>query len=437
MGHCKMAHRICGEHCPTENINAATTTKCRNCSKSFHLPCYDVIHSTNKLFVSKNIVFICDACLYDIDSKCSPDRKRKNANANAILKQSTLTTNGKANVTLSQHPPPNAAAATTSTSKKISNEQLNAILSSLSDKMDHQTRLLNELGQNVCKVGNDVVATKNKSADVFNMVQSRFVKRDQQDLRDLAKDTFRPHKQITSQQQTGTPTFGSRRVYSTVVQSKLPVTPVSTTPSSRKRETHISLIDNATGTTVNSAKFPTPKQGKKNVQIGKPVEQRQNAPRKSNPLSKAIWISKFHPETTPDELENYIVENTEVKDTSKFKCSKLVKKDADIGKMSFVSFKIDVSSDVYDILINPDIWPQDKQIREFIKLLPPKQTLGEFMPLNGANASPSSSAQTVRMESETINESTNPNVNSSSSGSGNSSSNNEANGNSTATLSKN
>lgn len=96
-----MGHRNCGGHCPTENINAATTKKCRMCTKPSHLPCYDVIMPPNKLFIIDNIVFICDACLVEIDNPISPDRKRK-VPSNNLLKQSILAANTNGNVTLTQ-----------------------------------------------------------------------------------------------------------------------------------------------------------------------------------------------------------------------------------------------------------------------------------------------------------------------------------------------
>lgn len=137
---------------------------------------------------------------------------------------------------------------------------------------------------------------------------------------------------------------------------------------------------------MKSAIFPSPKQGKKNVQIGRPVSVPQRVPRNANPLTKAIWVSKFHPETKPEEVEKYIIENTEVKDATKFKCTMLIKKDADISKMSFVSYKIDASPEVYDTLIDPENWPSDKHVREFVKLSPPKLAINDFMPLNERNA---------------------------------------------------
>lgn len=96
--------------------------------------------------------------------------------------------------------------------------------------------------------------------------------------------------------------------------------------------------------------------------------------------SKAIWVSKFHPETKPDEIAEYIVTQTEAKDKTKFRCSMLVKKDADLSQMSFVSYKIDATPEVYDILIDPENWPSDKQVREFVKLSPPKRNFNDFVP---------------------------------------------------------
>ena len=103
---------------------------------------------------------------------------------------------------------------------------------------------------------------------------------------------------------------GAQRTYSTVIKSNLAVTPAGTP----RKQTH----------TI-SVKIPTPKQGKKDVQIGRPLVKRQLVPRKINPMSKAIHVSNFHPETTTDELADYIVKETDVKDRTKFKCTKLVK----------------------------------------------------------------------------------------------------------------
>lgn len=102
-------------------------------------------------------------------------------------------------------------------------------------------------------------------------------------------------------------------------------------------------------------------------------------------LSKSVWVSGFHPDTTIEELEQHIVAHTAIKEVLKFKCTKLIKKDQDITKMSFVSFKIDVSPDDFETLASPDIWPQRIKVREFIRMSPPKPTLGEFLSSSKSN----------------------------------------------------
>lgn len=126
-------------------------------------------------------------------------------------------------------------------------------------------------------------------------------------------------------------------------------------------------------------KLPTPKQGKKDVQIGCPVVERQRTPRIENPLTKAIRVANFHPSVTTDQVEKYIVENTTVTDRTKFKCTKLVKKDADLTQFTYVSFKIDVTPEAYDILKEPENWPKSNTVRDFEKLSPTKPTLNDFM----------------------------------------------------------
>lgn len=80
----------------------------------------------------------------------------------------------------------------------------------------------------------------------------------------------------------------------------------------------------------------------------------------------------MHPETAVEDMDNYIVENMPLTEKSKFKCSKLVKKDKALSTLSFVSFKIDCHSEDFDILSDPEYWPTGKPMREFIELEAPK-----------------------------------------------------------------
>lgn len=408
-----MPARSCGEHCPSPNRKPEYTQKCRICASFFHLLCYDIPNMKSKLFVSGNIVFICDECLGILDryDDKGPDGKRKKPD-NAAMIQSVLSSTLTVKTPSQQSMP-----APAKNDKPKSNDKIQSLLTAMAakldlqaKKLDHQTAMLieqtgkldsqtKEIGEQsnqIDQLGQAISVCTNEATATFKFVKAR---------KEIEHERFpKITSSLTNEMENKPPNGqfgGNRRTYSTVVQSKLPVTPQSQTPSSsRKREKTLSLIHNATGETVQSVKFPSPKQGKKEVQIGLPVSvpahgERQRLPRNINPMTKAIWVSKFHPSTEREEIENYIVNNTDAKDKTKFKCTMLVKKDADVSSMSYVSYKIDVTPEVYDILIDPVNWPKDKQVREFVKLSPPRRTLKEFV-----ISSPSTSQQMTEIEKQ-------------------------------------
>lgn len=145
-------------------------------------------------------------------------------------------------------------------------------MTKISDKLDK----LNEIVQGVFNVGTEVLATKKRLrlVDIFNVVQNELHRaprfNENQPMRRPAEkntDTFRTPNGSANKR-----IYPKTNSYSTVLQSKLPATPQPDLPSQRKRETHITLIDNASAKTVQSVKLPTPQKGKKNVQIGRPIE---------------------------------------------------------------------------------------------------------------------------------------------------------------------
>lgn len=380
-----MSRKKCGGHCPIDCINDSTSVRCSVCGDVCHLPCYDIVIPKSKIFIIRNIGFTCDDCM-----NASPKRK---GNASIQLKQSTLTPN--AGILLQSAAPPSARSAKGgANASKTTNEQLYSMISSMKNKIEQQSNKLDELGQHIVGTRNDIVNVQKKQDDVFTFVKSRLP-----DVpASMAHERFRPtpDQNLSNKLRTpnrnatapiGTPNGndkqfgGKRRTYSTVVQTRTPVVPFSVAP--RTKEKTISLIHNATGQTVQSVKFPSPKQGKKDVQIGRQIEERQRPTRTINPMTKAIFVSPFHPETSIQELSEYIVANTDAKDETKFKCTMLVKKDADLSQLKSVSFKIDATPEVYDILIDPENWPKSKRIREFIQMSPPKRTFNDFLPKDG------------------------------------------------------
>lgn len=271
---------------------------------------------------------------------------------------------------------------------------LNEIKSMIKENARDSIRMNETVVEKLDEIGPAVVGIVQQNKSFEQKLDWQLNKQGTQNARDLANELFRR----PAAKKTGNPTVypagtpNSRPSYSTILQTKTPVMSQPTTSmlmsGKRRRTTELLMIDNSTSQTVNKVNVPSPQQGTKNVQIGKPVEARKIPPKKVNPLTKSVWVSGFHPDTTTDEIANYITENTAVTDKTKFYISKLVKKDHDITKMTFISFKIDVSPEDFDVLCKRENWPERNKVREFVKLSPPKSTLNEFMP---TSLSPSSS----------------------------------------------
>lgn len=92
-------------------------------------------------------------------------------------------------------------------------------------------------------------------------------------------------------------------------------------------------------------------------------------------FDKAIWVSRFAPESTNEEIIDWISKEIPTKDI--FQVHKLVKKDRDVSTLRFVSYKIEVSQRDFETMMNPDMWPEEVLVREFFSQ---KKTLGDFFP---------------------------------------------------------
>lgn len=107
------------------------------------------------------------------------------------------------------------------------------------------------------------------------------------------------------------------------------------------------------------------------------------APKPKPKLDRAIHVSRMDMDTavTVEMLNEYISQNSQLKPNENFKCSLLVKKDVDISKLTFISFKVDVDSDHFNELSDVNFWPQGAMIREFLSQ--PKATkFGDFLERN-------------------------------------------------------
>lgn len=136
---------------------------------------------------------------------------------------------------------------------------------------------------------------------------------------------------------------------------------------------------------VNAAKpkfaGPKPKVSTKTAVTGLSIiaqPQRVEKPK----FSKAVWVSRFNPSTTCDEISNYIMETAQIDDKAKFNVHKLVKKDQNLSLLKFVSFKIEVNDDIFELLKDESLWPENVWVREFQR----DRNFGDFLNFPDLNA---------------------------------------------------
>lgn len=85
-----------------------------------------------------------------------------------------------------------------------------------------------------------------------------------------------------------------------------------------------------------------------------------------DPNMRRIFISRLEPSTSCDQIIEHLKSKNIIDDSTDIKCTKLVKKDANLDELSFVSFKLDVPKNMFNLLNDPSMWPDSVAIREFV-----------------------------------------------------------------------
>lgn len=105
--------------------------------------------------------------------------------------------------------------------------------------------------------------------------------------------------------------------------------------------------------------------------------------KQKNKFDRALYVSRLANTISPDKMNEYVTTYAKL-NIDDFKCSLLVKKDADISKLAYVSYKIDVNEENFDCLANEDLWPEGVFIRPFV---PTSRKMEDFMehPIDTSN----------------------------------------------------
>lgn len=97
-----------------------------------------------------------------------------------------------------------------------------------------------------------------------------------------------------------------------------------------------------------------------------------------------IYLAKLRNNTTCDDVEQYIAARSNI-DTKKLKIFRLTKKNQDLSKLSFVSFKIETCDEIANLLLNDDFWPPGVSAKYFEDRISPtprltiNQTSSDFL----------------------------------------------------------
>lgn len=320
------------ESCPTQNTVPSLTVMCFRCNSKIHLPCYGIAQEPGQIFVSDNIVMICDECLRNRKECSSPKRKQPNS---AKLIQTTIDQQSP-NLSYSktiQTPPKNV-----NTTAKA-NQNMQAAIDALTRKIGENT---------------SVIAGLTVSVDTMKDTLSQ----QHLSVQEAVKMNTRNASMIN---QSRTPAIGSARnstksrpfSYANTVKRSMNQTDGNATPRSSKTSSTPSAKPVVIGTSNNViGKPPSPKQVRLDV-------------RRTPKHEKAIWVSRLHRDTTDEEMSLYIKNSIGITVADKFQVRKLVKKDRDISTYSFVSFRVTCSADIFNTLLDAEKWPNYCQIREF------------------------------------------------------------------------
>lgn len=323
------------------NINVNSTVQCHGCKAQYHLPCFDVILPAVKIFVIRNIVFLCDDCLSTDEN--SPKRKVSGVQKPPILKQSTLTPGGML-----------SSPTSSSQTKNTTTEQLRKLVENLSNKIDVNTNTVASL--------KDSVDSMHQTVSSNSMQIDESLKKNDTEISSAAK-TIVEHFEKFEQKQTYAQALGASSsneiVHRLSSESSLPALKKKTVVNKFKGQP---LLSGTNEDSIHNLGAPVVFTERRRRQNSSSVSSVPAKPK----LTKSVYISRLQPSVTVDGLKLYL--HTQIKDLDESQMSirMLVKKDQELSELSFISFSISCTENLFSQLNSPSFWPSHIKMREFI-----------------------------------------------------------------------
>lgn len=96
-------------------------------------------------------------------------------------------------------------------------------------------------------------------------------------------------------------------------------------------------------------------------------------------LTKLIYISRLQTNVTADKITCYIKTKVPDLDEKNILLRMLVKKDQNLEELTFISFRLSCTEELYTKLIDSSFWPHHVMIGEFIERERKQNNLGDFI----------------------------------------------------------
>lgn len=357
--------RLCDGHCPKEYIKPSSTCECRVCKIKFHLPCYDIIGTTERVFVTKNVVFICDECLITIDNiESSPKRKAaNNSKAGKNNNQTKLSQNSNGSIEILSEKNTHIVSnfSNVSNLSKISN-----LINELKKQIDINTEQLNvnttsvtELKQSIVSVHSTVNKLNTNVTTIRNKNDNQFAGGKVPSQRTFASVISQcnvTQSQLNAQQQTPKSSLRPKLdADKSVLRAKSDDMKIKVAMKKR-------VLKAGTGSPADDV-------------LGNGVQLQERIPKM--PM-KSLYISRIPTEVTTAKMIEYIKRKIPELNDNEVKLNLLVKKDQQIDRLTFVSFRLACVDNLYDKLSEPSFWPRNVLIGEFVER-PKQPKIGDFL----------------------------------------------------------
>lgn len=330
--------RLCGNGCPSEYKDPKYQKKCFQCKNLFHLPCFNINHPKSKIFVARNILFMCDSC-FDSPVSHDPSPKRKAKRSDSHVQPAPSNRGPVRNISTVQTTLNFPSTSQKQTNKKPQ-EPGNAdnsmkiidMLVELSKKFDVNEECLNKIGSNVA----DIHAATSLNGS-------------------------------TRRQATKKPS------YSNVVVNGL----LNGEGAGPSNSTFVS--SNAPKADVMKRKLQTGTSSIVQHSLGKAISATATKQFTGLKFSKSIYISRLETTVTIDDMTNYIKQQLPNVDSKHFNLRLLVKKSQNLADLSFISYRLLCSDDLFELMNRVDFWPSHVKIAEFVeKRSSNRNNIGDF-----------------------------------------------------------